>query len=298
MKKEPIRHHYVPQFILRNFCDEKGYVNYYDKTTNEVTFCEPRDIFMEKNLYRDEINHIENPTKIEKDLARFEGEISQIVKKKFLDGNKIVLTKEEDEKLKLFFFIMGFRSYNTMIQFSKEITKESAKIYNQYQKDENFQDMWKRNLGYLVNCRSVQEILNHKDIDEPIKIFMIRDVFGLMGLYLAVVEKSEGSGFIIGDTYPTEVTGTAINGIQLPMYSINPISPNRVILVVANGAEGTPRDVLEFRQTVLYRPRWNPIEESISIRVKKLYPEEVQKINRLIANAAKIGFVFKKKIAK
>ena len=69
MKKEPVRHHYVPQFILRNFCDEKGFLNYYDKKTNEMTVREPRDIFMEKNLYRDEINVADNPTKIETELG-------------------------------------------------------------------------------------------------------------------------------------------------------------------------------------------------------------------------------------
>lgn len=294
LKREPIRHHYIPQFILRNFCDERGLLNYFDVATNEVTLCEPRDVFMERNLYRDEINCAENPTKIETDLAKFEREISQIIKEKFLVGDKIVLTKEEDEKIKLFFFIMGFRSHNTMLQFSEGLTKESVEMYSRYQKNGNFQDTWRRNLGYLVNCRSGEDVLNHKDIDEPIKYFMMRDVFGIAGLYLVVAEKGEGPSFIVGDAYPTEVTGTTIQGIQLPMYTINPISPNRVILVVGNGVEGTPRQVLGFRQTVLYKPQWNVQEESITMRVKKLYPEEVQEINRSIANAVKKGFVFQR----
>lgn len=293
LKREPIRHHYIPQFILRNFCDERGLLNYFDVATHEVTLCEPRDVFMERNLYRDEINCVENPTKIETDLAKFEREISQIIKEKFLMGDKIVLTKEEDEKIKLFFFIMGFRSHNTMLQFSEGLTKESVEMYSRYQKNGNFQDTWRRNLGYLVNCRSGEEVLNHKDIDEPIKIFMMRDVLGLLGLYLVVAERREGPGFIVGDAYPTAVTGTTIQGVQLPMYSINPISPNRIILVVGNGVEAAPRHVLGFRQTILYKPQWNVQEESITMRVKKLYSEEVQEINRSIASAVKKGFVFK-----
>lgn len=67
-----------------------------------------------------------------------------------------------------------------------------------------------------------------------------------------------------------------------------------MILVVANGVECAPRHILGFRQTVLYKSQWNVKEQSISIRVKRLYPEEVQEINRSIANAAKIGFVFNK----
>lgn len=72
-KKEPIRHHYVPQFILRNFCDDNGYVNYFNKNTNIIALREPRDIFMERNLYRDQVNYPENPTKIETDLRSMKG---------------------------------------------------------------------------------------------------------------------------------------------------------------------------------------------------------------------------------
>lgn len=292
MKKEPIRHHYIPQFILRNFCNKEGYVKYLDKSTNEITLRKPRDVFMEKNLYRDEINHVENPTKIENDLARYESEISDIIKKKFLVGNRIILTKEEDEKLKLFFFIMGFRSCNTKFQLSRALTEESIKMYSIYQEDRDFQDMWKRNLGYLVNCRSAEDVFNHKEIDDPIKMFVWRDVLGVLGLYLVVVEKREGECFIIGDAYPTAVTGTTVKGVQLPLYSICPISPNRVILVVGNGVKEAPRNVLGFRPLVLHKPQWTAEEQSISIHVKQLYPEEVGEINQSIVNAAKTGLIF------
>lgn len=293
MKKEPIRHHYIPQFILRNFCDEKGFLNYCEKKTNKIMLRKPQDIFMGVNMYRDEINHVENPVKIETDLARFENEVSKIIKEKFLVGNKVIITREEDEKLKLFFAIMGFRSHNTQYMFSEGISPESVDMYSQYQGDGNFQDTWKRNLGYLVNCRSLEEILNHKQIDDPIKIFMMRDIFGITGLYFCIVEKREGTGFVIGDTYPTVVTGLDEHGLlQIHIYSINPISPNRVILLVSNGAEGTSADVLGFRRCVVYKPKMDFEEGVIIIHVKKLYPEEVQEINRNIVEVAKVGFVF------
>ena len=294
MKNEPIRHHYVPQFILRNFSNEKGFVNYYDKTINAVNLRETRNVFMERNLYRDEINYTENPTKVETDLASFEREISQIMREKFLVGDRIFLTKEEDEKLKLFFAIMGFRSYNTMFQFSKGMKRESVEMYSRYQSNEDFLDLWKRNLGYLINCRSLEEVLNHKGIDEPIKLFMCRDVGGLWNQHWVVLEKKEGESFIIGDVYPTVVTGTITQGFKIHIYSINPISPSRVILLVENGAENTPSHVLGFRQTVLYKPQWNSEKQIISIRVKKLYPEEVEIINNSVANAAQKGIVFYK----
>lgn len=294
LKNEPIRHHYVPQFILRNFSNEKGFVNYFDKTTNMVTSRETRNVFMERNLYRDEINYIENPTQIETDLSRFEREISQILREKFYVGDRIFLTKEDDEKLKLFFAIMGFRSYSTMFQFSKGMKSDSKKMYSQYQNNGDLQDLWKRNLGYLINCRSLEDVLGHKEIDAPIKFFMSRDVCGLFDQHWVVLEKKEGNSFIIGDVYPTVVTGTTTQGSILRMYSINPISPSRVILLVENGVENTPSHVLGFRQTILYKPQWNSDKQVTSIRVKKIYPEEVKGINNSIANAAQKGIVFYK----
>ena len=125
MKKEPIRHHYVPQFILRNFCDNQGLLHYYEKNTGILMYKQPRDVFMEKNLYRDELNHPKNPTKIEADLARYEGEIAKIIDNKFGASDRIVLTVEEESKLKLFFAIMGFRSANTKDLFGDNLLDES-----------------------------------------------------------------------------------------------------------------------------------------------------------------------------
>lgn len=291
MKKEPIRHHYIPQFILRNFCDEEGNVKYFDKASGKIIHCEPRDIFMEKNLYRDEINHTEDPTKIEKDLSIFENEISKLIKEKFLVGDNIILTAQEEEKLKVFLAIMGFRAYNTQLQFESNKHGNSVKLYSYYQKNEDYIDMWKRNLGYLVNCRSVEEIWKHPHIDDPIKILLTRDTLGILGLYLVVVENKENGGFIIGDSYPAEVSGITMQGFPVLMYAINPISSNRAILVVANGCQYAPREVIGFRPTILNKPRQLDSGE-IQLRVKKLYPEEVKVINKAILDAAKMGYVF------
>ena len=77
MNKEPVRHHYIPQFLLRNFCfDDRKHLFYYDKKASETSKRKTQEIFMVKNLYRDDINNSENPTKIESDMARFESEVA------------------------------------------------------------------------------------------------------------------------------------------------------------------------------------------------------------------------------
>ena len=177
MKNEPVRHHYIPQFILKNFCiKESNCIWYFDKQSQRLSQAKTTDVFMVRNLYRDEINIPENPTEIEQELAKYENEISRILKEQFLSKKEIALTLEEDEKLKLFFAIMSFRSKVTNQMFGEYMTPEAQKHYKHYQKNLDFQDLWKRNLGHIVKCRSLIEIIEHPGIDEPFKNFFFRDI--------------------------------------------------------------------------------------------------------------------------
>lgn len=295
MNKEPIRHHYIPQFILRNFCfNDNNELYYYDKESQETTIRSTRDVFMEKNLYRDEINHSDNPTKIESDLSRFENEISQIINGKFLNGKEITLTFSEEEKLRIFFAIMGFRSKNASNIFGKNTDRQNKEFYSYFQGNDNLQDFWKRNLGYIINCRTVEEILKHEKIDIPIKSFFKRDTVGIFGLYFAVVERKENEDFIIGDAYPVIENGLLDNGVRVPIYSMFPISPRRVILLVSNGAEATPRDVVYLRRCVFTKPKIDYDNMSITIRVKGLYNEEVRHLNSMVVKNAQEGIAFQR----
>ena len=297
MIKEPIRHHYIPQFILRNFCfNDTNDLYYYDKESRETTIKNTRDVFMEKNLYRDEINYLDNPTKIENDLARFENEISQIINGRFLDDKEITLTFAEEERLRIFFAIMGFRSKNASKIFSENTSSENKEFYSHFQGNGNLQDLWKRNLGYIVNCRTVEEILKHEKIDIPMKIFFQRDTLGIFGVYFAVVERKENEDFIIGDAYPVIENGLLDNGLRLQIYSIFPISPSRVILLVSNGAEATPRNVIYLRRGVFTKPKIDDDNMTLTIRVKGLYNDEVRHLNSMVVKNAQEGIAFQKKI--
>ena len=292
MHPEPIRHHYIPQFILRNFCFEGKRLHYYDKQTGCISVKETRDVFMVRNLYRDEINCDADPVKIEKDLAKFEQEVAQIINERFLSERDIVLSIEEEEKLRLFFAIMGFRSYNTWQCFGEKAPKQWRAFYKQYQANGNILDTWKRNLGHIVQCRSMEEILNHPHIDEPFKVFFIRDTVGYYGKFLAVAEVNDENTFVIGDAYPVAISGICENGLSLIMYEIFPISSKRVLFMVNNGVQGVPRDVLELRHFILQQPCPAKETNMLRIRVRKLCTDEVQYLNREVAKTAQLGFAF------
>lgn len=289
MKNEAIRHHYIPQFILRNFSfNEAGDISYYDLASGEISVKRVGEIFMQRNLYRDEINHPDIPTQVEKDLAKYEGEAARMIKKFLLD-TEVTITEREKESLLLFLAIMGFRSYSTFKTFLNP-RSDSKEFYTQWQYDGDLVDLWKRNLGLVVNCRSLSEVLNNPNIDEPFKIFMTRDVFGTFGKYFIVLEKRGNEDFLIGDCYPVVISGE-VGNLQLHIYDYYPLSPNRILIVASNGVENAPQSVKKFRDDLLRPPRQKPGE--IIIRVKKIYEPDVLGINEDIIKHSQIGLAFK-----
>lgn len=292
LKKEPIRHHYIPQFILRNFCfDDNGNTLYKDVKSKKESDKQIRDIFMEKNLYRDSINY-DNPVQIEDDFACFENEVAPIIKEKFLASEEFVLTRLENEKLKLFFALMSFRSKSTQELFKKELSKESKKLYVNWQHNKNFEDFWKRNLGKLAKCRSLEEVINNIEIDEPIKVFLTRDTFGFFGKYFCVVEPKDIGEFVLSDCYPVVFRGV-IDSFEMEIFDVYTISPKRAILFANVGCQGTPSDVLQLRPLVLNEP-FVKDNNLMLFRVKKLYLEEVEMINNMVIKNAKEGFIHKR----
>ena len=286
---EPIRHHYIPQFILRNFSyDSFNHLNYYDVTTKTIINADTKQVFMHKNLYRDEINYPNIPTNIETDLSKFESEVSKIIKK-MLVGKDIEISIEDLDSIMVFLAIMGFRSFNVFTSFEKS---KNTELYKFWQKDGDFATFWKRNLSNLANCRSLQEVTNHDYIDEPIKVFMMRDIFGLYGKYIVLCEKRGNEEFCISDTYPLVINGVDDNNMQLPIFEYFPLSPDRVLILVGNGVEGAPLSVRMLDDKFIKKPV-QITKEKIKIHVQKIYEPDVIRINKEIIENAKVGVVFK-----
>ena len=45
------RHHYIPQFILRNFLDQRGHIWVFDRERDRVYATTPKNVFVQSNLY-------------------------------------------------------------------------------------------------------------------------------------------------------------------------------------------------------------------------------------------------------
>lgn len=115
-----IKQHYIPQFIIKNFCktDKKTY--YFDVSNKSITQKFPNEIFEEKYLYEYSQDKKESINKIELDLAKFEADASYALKP-FFTNNNVSVSFEESEMIKYFFFIMILRSKFMLSVYNKEI---------------------------------------------------------------------------------------------------------------------------------------------------------------------------------
>lgn len=309
---EPIKHHYIPQFILRNFCFKDKLLYYYNKNTNTTSIKRTDEIFMLRNLYRDEINYTDNPTQIEVELSKFENEVVRIINNKILSTNEITLSKDDENRLRLFIAVMAFRNKRAFKWFGSNMINSNKEYFKCFQNDENFIDLWKRNLGYIVDCRSLQEVAKHDKIDLPFKYYMIRDGFidyegvdsDLLKLlinspgdmlqfmkYFVVIERRGEKDFVIGDNYPPQVLGELDNGKSLHLYTICPTSPSRSILLVSMGIFNSPSHLRVFEDKILKLPSYDN-RGNLVITVKKVYQNVLEELNNSIISQSVEGYAF------
>lgn len=291
-QRESFRHHYIPQFIIRNFSNFLDFINYYDKKRKIVEQQPSTNVFMYNDLYRDEINTPDNPIKIEQDFSKYEGEIAEIIKKILSSKDTFELSIEENDSLILFLALLQFRSKNALLAFGKRVKESTKDNLSKYQKDGDFVSLWKRNLGQIVNCRSLKEVLDNPLIDEPIKVYMIRDTFGLGGMFVIVAERRGEEDFFLSDAYPLVQFGSADDGLSLPIMSFFPISPKRMIIATYRGVKGARQEVRTFDKQFFAEPFLLRDKQTLKFSIRKMYEKEIKSINDSMFKNANEGLVF------
>lgn len=305
-KQESHIHHYIPQFILRNFCDD-NYLEYWDIQYNQLSYAEPHDIFMNIDMNRDELNHKDDPTFIEKSLSKFENDVAPIFKR-ILVGKTIRLTRTELQQLRIYLTLQSFRDNHRKEQYVNNDFDDSTRaILLPYTKDGDFVDLWKRELEEICNCRSYEDIEKSKVLNPIIKMDFLND---LQGQFMTIIE-SRGQDFLIGDVYPTSESYYLTDKVGIHMHIIFPISPSRVLLLNSTmfdkKLKGDQYSELlrkrsKFNECTLRQPavfRKNKIslslEDVFEYKVVNLYKDDVVYINELTMNEARIGIAFKDK---
>lgn len=285
-----IKQHYIPQFIIKNFCktDKKTY--YYNLLDKRITQKYPNEIFEEKYLYEYSQDKKENINKIELDLARFESEVSNSIKP-FLTNSNVSLSFEESEKIKYFFFIMILRSKFMLSSYNKEIlefNQQSIPDINEKELDE----FYKSNLEKLVNCRTLMEL------DETINIQFIKyAIMMLINKHLVLFESGDKLEFVLGDAYPIalaqKINPLDIFNLMSLVRLIFPISHNRAIGLVDTYDEFHSA----LRTYKIMNKDWYDEPKKFGtgrlIQLKYLNDEDVKYINKGILENSRDGICFR-----
>jgi len=286
MANDPVRHHFIPQFILRNFADEKGYLNFFNKEKGKIEYLLPKDVFVRKDLYRDEKNNPIVPAEIEHDLSKFEGEVAPIINK-LLIGDIITLSKEEDEKLKLFSFAVDFRSERAMKNFAQNFKEHGKDLFAGYQPDGDMKSYWKRNLSEIVKCRKIKDVLENRKIDDYVKFHVFQDIGNC---YLMIYRKKGKESFVLSDTYPT--VEWLENPFRIKFYNFYlPLSPDRVLIVVNNIIRKDVEADLIPSESFLYKPDVDG--DNLIFTVGKVFKNFVKALNKISIDNCSRGCVFK-----
>ncbi len=304
MKSEPKRHHYIPQFILRNFQDVNSQVFYWDINNAKLEKRNTRSVFMNMHMYRDELNHPDNPTSIESTLAVFEKEISELINKKILTNNEIIITREELEKLRIFLSLLSFRSNSRMEQYRNSNFNDSTrKIIKSYSPD-GFENLWKREVEELAKCRSFADVESNSVVDPIIKTEFSND---LKGMYMTFVD-ARGGEFLLTDIYPTLEIFPLQPDVNIHMHCFYPLSPTRMLILnnimfkeeVDDSIINTMKAFSQISGAMVVPPKSKRIMTSaflpgdtFTYKVKKIYKADVEYINALFLNEAHVGIMFK-----
>ena len=247
----PIRHHYIPQFILRNFTDEQDYLHCYRKSNRKVFRTKPTNIFVENNLYTQLDEKGQENFSAELEIAKsIEGPAKSVLNKIMHSGRKGVvprLKKSEKRIWDEFLFcqltrlpkslnsIDGSEILSSVLEdFERDIrplTVDERRIYS----DPEQQRMLTQNAWSKVVSEPGGEFIN---------------VLEKKGLLICVIRNHKKS-FIIGDSPDIRATHKGITDLTHPEVRI--LFPVSHDIVITQGNKKREEKIAPLSDTMLIR---------------------------------------------
>lgn len=304
---EPIKHHFIPQFILKNFTHNNDQIFYWNKENSKIEIRNTKSVFMVKNLYRDEQNHPTDPAIIERKFAQLESTIATIFQDKIIGKDLIVLTRNENENLRKFLYLLSFRSSTRKQQYIDANFDEMTKSHlSQYVVNDDYVDLWLREIEMILDAENYHDIQKNERVSWTIRT----DFWTHLSSYYMTFVTPRGQDFILGDVYPTaEIYPLGFHGANLYPHFIFPISPTLLLVLnhIAFKAE-TPKELPMVAQMVslsrikgnlIIPPKANYVtngkfskDDTYMYRVNKIYTDEVDYLNMLMLNEVRSGFSY------
>lgn len=244
-------HHYIPQFILKNFEKNKGKIKTYMIENKEICLSKTNKIYGIKNMYKD-IENKKDCMEIEKKLSYLENNCSVIIKNIKINRNKIVIKRKNLNELKRFLFVMSYRSEKRRLQYYENNfdmdTYMYIKNYRQKFKLKNSIDVWLRDLKYIVYndhdtiieknlienygfnniIKNIIENIHNQEICNLI----LTDYINMSTCFLCIWEAEEDSEFILTDNCFGAFEGQQPGVVYHYFFIISP----KLALVLSNRA--------------------------------------------------------------
>ena len=181
-----LRSHYIPQFILRSFCED-GQIQYMDLSSKKVESRNTRSIFSEYGYYPEQLEH-DLCDKIERDFA--------VVHKKIVTSvGKLTLSAAEMFLLKKFLLISVLR-YRTDEKEDETILEQLSESEIKFIRGNFFE-----NINKILNCKTKEEIFsfyNYEDVNTNLSLTAYAK--DILGSYLIFVKSTDcGKEFLIPD---------------------------------------------------------------------------------------------------
>lgn len=298
------RHHYIPQFILRKFLNDNNLLNYIDINNKKVEQRNTKNLFMNIDMYSDEKNHNDDTAYIEKLLAKFEREFANDFFK-ILNEDRIVLKRKEVERIRIFLFLLSFRSAARKKQYEDDNFDYSTRSFlSNYTED--FKELWLKEVEELAKSRNIEDIANSEVLDEIIKL----DTQHYLQSYYMTIAEARGAEFILTDIYPTCECFYLHENTKIYMHIFFPLSPTRILILNHIMFKNDSKDIFldEMKNSscitgdLLKIPMPTYVngfamdkDDYYLYKVVKVYAKDVEYINSLFLNEAKKGIVYRNK---
>ncbi|MGO8149684.1 DUF4238 domain-containing protein [Rhizobium leguminosarum] len=233
----PKRHHFVPQMLLRRFCDQTGRLWYYNKKAPHIGVASgaPQALFFEKHFYTVEENGVRD-TSLETYFSHLEGQANTVIEKICTAGRagrQPKLTISEKRVWDLFLYFQWKRTPDSIsakmsfTDFEESLAESVSKFEQRFRP---LTDEERRRILSESGKKRLRENARVKATADPGTA--IQDVLSNMGIAIAVIRKPNKS-FVIGSKTVVKLTPPGESRLGEPGVEVwLPIAPDVAVCVV------------------------------------------------------------------
>jgi len=187
-----VNSHYIPQFILRNFCNDER-IQYYDMVEKTVEKRTTKTVFSERGYY---------PDKLEKDLCyKIESQFANVLNKKIINEKyRITIDQRDQMVIKKFLIITMLRVRDENLDHNiwlQELKKDKL-IPEGYSITDLFNEDFYGSINEVLNCNDLDSLLKISDQSNSLNLFtFIKDAIYSYNVFVSTNHAKED--FIITD---------------------------------------------------------------------------------------------------